>query len=135
MDYSFFQGLKVSFRDLHLINVYRLPKSHRRSRCISTAPERFLKVLMKNLDDEMDTIICGDFNFKFLTERGDSPLWKDLRRKGFQRIIKEPITINRTCIDHVYIRLKNLCTRHELYSPHYADDDGLLIMLKKKITM
>lgn len=130
MDYDFFQGLKVTFRDLQLINIYRSPNPAH-MKCF----RQFVQILTEHLDDGIDTIICGDFNFNFLTERSNNPLCMALGKRGFQQIVKEPTTIAGTCIDHVYIRLRNLKSRYELYSPYYADHDGILLMLKKRITM
>ena len=126
MDHDIFQGLKVTFRDICLINIYRPPNPSNMETF-----RHFAQILTKHLDDGMDTIICGDFNYNFLAETGNNQLWMSLRRKGFHQIVKEPTTINGTCIDHVYVRLRNLCSRYELYSPYYADHDGVLIMLKK----
>ena len=129
MDFDFFQGLKISFPGLQLINIYRSPNPAHRPHY-----HKFIQILEQHLDDCEETVVCGDFNFNFLVEGNRNSLPKALRRNGFKQIVKEPTNINGTCIDHIYTRLSDMCIRYELYSPYYADHDALLIMVKKKIT-
>ena len=130
MDFDFFQGLKICFPGLQLINIYRSPNPAHRP-----LYQNFIQILEQQLRkcDCEETVVCGDFNFNFLTEGNRNSLTKALRRKGFKQIVNEPTNINGTCIDHIYTRLSDMCIRYKLYSPYYADHDALLMMLKKKI--
>ena len=84
------------------------------------------------IDNEEDTIICGDFNFDY---------WKSeknmirvmLESKGFTQVVKEATTIHGNCIDHLYVRISNLNCRYHLYYPYYTDHEAICFMLKKNL--
>ena len=81
------------------------------------------------IDNEEDTIICGDFNFDY---------WKSekniirvmLESKGFTQVVKEATTIHGNCIDHLYVRISNLNCRYHLHYPYYTDHDAIIAMFQ-----
>ena len=128
MEHDFFQGLKISFPGLQLINIYRSPNPD-----YNHSYETFVEILKTHIDAEGETIVCGDFNFDYLSEGPKNPLTKALRKKGLVQIVTKPTHWHGSCIDHMYTRLNDTCLKYELYSPYYTDHDALLILLKRKI--
>ena len=92
----------------------------------------FVKTLRGWIHDEIDTVICGDFNFDFWRDE-KNPMSITLKSAGFNQLVKESTTIHGACLDHLYVRLKNLCARYQLHYPYYSDHEAVCFMLKKKL--
>ena len=94
--------------------------------------EDFCHALESLIDDEEDTIVCGDLNFAFPKERKNM-ITVMLESKGFDQVVKEATTIHGKCIDHVYVRCAKLNVRYNLYYPYYTDHEAICFMLKKNL--
>ena len=117
------QLTKVSSPTVDVISVYRSEKSS------LVLEENLLKIV----DLEKITIICGDFNICFKDNR-NNPLIKFLEELGFQQLNREATHIAGGHIDHVYIN-KQPDVDVSLYSPYYCakDHDALLTVVKLTI--
>ena len=126
--FEFFQGLKLHFHDLHILNIYRSPDPA----FIKDLPQ-FVQLLKRNISPEQQTMICGDFNYDYWKEPNHK-IAVMLKGMGFNQIVREPTTIKGKCIDHVYLKTK-FCYKHHLYYPYYTDHECVCTMLKKRVTM
>ena len=120
-----FQGLKLYFPDMHILNIYRPPSQ------ASASLDNFVKAVKENIDSNKQTIVCGDLNFNFLRE-GNHRVATLLKSLGFKQIVQEPTTIYGSCLDHIYLRTKFM-HKHRLYHPYYSDHECVCLMLKKPI--
>ena len=112
---------------LHLINVFICRPPNTDSGC------RFQELLHKlenAIDDDEDTIICGDFNFDYW-KQPKNKLSAMLKSRGFVQVVKEATTIHGKCIDHLYVRAGKLRIRYQLHYPHYSDHQAVCFMVKK----
>ena len=94
--------------------------------------EDYCHELESLIDDNEDTIVCGDFNFDFWKERKNI-IAVMLKSKGFVQVVKEATTIHGKCIDHVYVKCAKLNIRHHIHYPYYTDHEAICIMLKKNL--
>ena len=117
------QGLKLYFKDIHILNVYRPPNS------TSIQLEQCMQIIQANVDPNQQTMICGDLNFNFLVEPRHR-LRVMLNKLGFQQIVKQPTTIYGSCLDQIYIR-SNFMFKYQLHYPYYSDHECVCVMLKK----
>ena len=118
------QGLKLYFKDVHILNVYRSPQS----KAVKHLDD-FIEKMRKHIDPQHPTLICGDFNFNYLRE----PRHKIrvlLNELGFEQIVRKPTTIHGSCLDQVYIRSK-FKYKYQLHYPYYSDHECVCVMLKK----
>ena len=90
---DFFQCMKLSFKTLDLITVYRANNQP------SASFKEFVCIMEKGIDSKRPTILCGDYNFD---QKRDNGFTQMLKTKKFQQIVKEPTTYRGYCIDHVY---------------------------------
>ena len=126
--FDFFQGLKLHFEDLHILNIYRSPDPA----FIKDLP-KFVEILKRNISPQQQTMVCGDFNYDYWKEPNHK-IAVMLKGMGFNQIVREPTTIKGNCIDHVYLKTK-FCYKYRLYYPYYTDHECVCTMLKKRITM
>ena len=121
-----YQGLKLYFQDLHVINIYRPPKP-------TSVPnlDQFLRDVKDSITPTEQTVICGDFNFNILKEPKHR-IAVMLNELGFKQIVREPTTIYGSCLDHIYLRSKFL-HKYALYHPYYSDHECVCLMMKKPV--
>ena len=81
----------------------------------------------------MTSIVCGDFNFCYLANRGNK-VTQYLEESGFQQLINEATHIKGRHIDQFYIKDKQNTFKESpvfRYSPYYSDHDALCVTLTK----
>ena len=112
-----FQLTKISSKTLDIISMYRSADSK-----LDTIEENLLNLI----DVEKTTIICGDFNICFKSERNNR-LIKTIEDQGFQQLNKEATHFAAGHIDHIYVN-GQAHADVSLYSPYYCakDHDALL---------
>ena len=78
------------------------------------------------------TIICGDLNLCFLTNK-ENNITSVLQRLGFEQLVREASHLQGGHLDHVYSNLDQYLFKVEvqMYSPYYTchDHDGFLITI------
>ena len=118
-----FQLTKLTSPSVDVISVYRSKKSS----------QAIAKHLLKLIDLEKITVICGDFNICFKDDR-QNWLIKFLEELGFQQLNREATHIAGGHIDHVYVN-KQADVDVSLYSPYYCakDHDALLMVVKLEL--
>ena len=118
-----FQLTKLTSPSVDVISVYRSKKSS----------QGIAKHLLKLIDLEKITVICGDFNICFKDDR-QNWLIKFLEELGFQQLNREATHIAGGHIDHVYVN-KQADVDVSLYSPYYCakDHDALLMVVKLEL--
>ena len=88
--------------------------------------------LQKLIDEAKMTIICGDLNICFKSDRNNI-LIKLLEENGFTQLVHKATHLKGGLIDHVYVRNRSTTTKIEvsIYSPYYCakDHDAVLIAL------
>ena len=83
--------------------------------------------IMDLITPEIDTVICGDFNICYLSNRNNR-VTKYLEQNGFTQLVKEATHIQGRLLDHFYFRQSEngqLSTTVFRYSPYYADHDAI----------
>ena len=92
------------------------------------------KDLKSIINGENATIICGDFNLCFVTER-QNMITKLLEECGFTQLVNRATHLKGGCIDHVYSNhdSKILDVDVQMYSPYYTslDHDALCITIRR----
>ena len=113
-----FQLTKISSTITDVISVYRSKDNNE---------TEVLDQLFKLIDRNKTTIICGDFNICYKSER-NNPLIKALEEQGFKQLVHQATHLGGGHIDQVYIfGLPEV--KISLYSPYYCakDHDAILI--------
>ena len=118
------QGLKLYFKDIHILNVYRSPQSKSVKHL-----EQFMQIMRHHIDPQQQTFICGDFNFNYLREP-QHKIRIMLNDLGFEQIVRQPTTMHGSCLDQVYMRSK-FKYKYKLHYPYYSDHECVCVMLKK----
>ena len=121
-----FQLTKLCSENLDVISVYR--SQHCKKNDIEVS-------LIRLINSEKRTVICGDFNICFEKEKHNG-LIKTIERHGFKQFVDDATHISGGHIDHVYSN-NNTDIEVTLYSPYYCakDHDGLLIEVQKDTNM
>ena len=117
------QITKLSSDMVELLSVYRSSNGD---------PRKLSDLIIKNITPEKTTVVCGDVNICFKSDRNNN-LIKTLEGNGFDQYVKEATHIKGGLIDHVYVKQGSngvgvdVC----LYSPYYCakDHDALLLTL------
>ena len=118
-----FQITQMKSKSLDVITVYRSQDGN-----VTSLIDKLLSIA----DFDKTTLICGDINICFKSNRSNS-LFQTLDRAGFKQYVLEATHLEGGVIDHVY--LKQGRTRFHidcsLYSPYYCakDHDALLTTL------
>ena len=76
---------------------------------------------------ERNTVICGDFNICYMSQRNNR-ITKYLEQNGFTQLMKEATHIQGRLLDHFYFRpRKNYQLKTEVfrYSAYYTDYDAI----------
>jgi exonuclease III len=124
-----FQLTKLTSQSVDVISVYRSQEGK-----INELENHLLNLM----DMEKTTLICGDFNVCFKTDRNHKII-HTLEHFGFKQLVQEETHIKGGLIDHVYFRqiVDQFCVDCTLYSPYYCalDHDALLttVILKKEL--
>ena len=96
---------------------------------------QILDKLSNLIDWNKTTLICGDFNVCYNSDRSNK-LITTLEALGFKQLVQEATHIKGGLIDHVYIRESGTIESVDcsLYSPYYCamDHDALLTTVKIK---
>ena len=85
---------------LNLVTVYKPPSQ------TVTIFSPVSNVLEIDVNTDIRTIVCGDFNVDALSPR-NNPLTIFFQKRGFVQLVPEPTHIQRSCLDHVYINGHN----------------------------
>ena len=88
-----------------------------------------MKEIEQMIQWDQTTLICGDFNICYVSDRKNK-LLSALEYLGFTQLVQEATHIKGGLIDHVYIRdVRNIANADcSLYSPYYCamDHDAIL---------
>ena len=119
------QITKLSSPDVDVFSVYR-----------SSGADNLelAKDLQSIINCQKTTIICGDFNLGFVTER-QNKITKLLEECGFTQLVNRATHLMGGCIDHVYTNhnSKIFDVDVQMYSPYYTslDHDALCITIRR----
>ena len=117
---NLYQMTKVSSEYFDVVNVYRSD---------GASSNALIRDLSRIIDQSKSTLIVGDFNICYLSQRGH-PVIKFLEEKGFCQLVKSPTHVDGRLIDHVYQFTPNQATRKmkvDQQSPYYTDHDIIWI--------
>ena len=107
---------------LEAIIIYRSEQGH-----LTQLRDHLEKLITPN----RTTIICGDFNFCYLANRGNM-VTKFLENLGFQQLVHEATHIKGRHLDQFYIKLEgNTLDMLPVfrYSPYYSDHDAICVSM------
>ena len=113
---------KYSGVKLDIIVVYRAPHGNDGS---------LRDHLMRLIDWNRSTLVCGDFNMCFIDNRG-SRTTRFLLDNGFKQLINTATHIDGGHIDHAYLKTEcGVPAKLDIYSPYYTakDHDALCISM------
>ena len=117
---TYFQLTKLKSKYVDVISVYRSKEG---------IINQILDQLSNLIDWDKTTLICGDFNVCYRSDR-DNKLITTLEAHGFKQLVQEATHIKGGLIDHAYIRESGTSVSVDcsLYSPYYCamDHDALL---------
>ena len=119
------QITKIEASELQVIVVYRSEQG-------STL--KLIEHLDTMIEEKIATIICGDFNICFKTNRNNR-VTKFIETKGFQQLMQAPTHIKGRNIDHFYFRSGGQIQEDAhiyRYSPYYTDHDAICATIKWK---
>ena len=115
VSYKNFQLTMIQSEDFNLINVYRS------SDAITSS---FLAQLTSLLEPPKHSLIVGDFNLCYLSERSH-PIFKFLEARDFYQMVENPTHIGGRMIDLVFSNNSNLkCNVYQ--KAHYFTDHDIL---------
>ena len=128
---SYYQMTKVSSQVIDVINIYRSSNNEDSS--------SFLEDLLYLFNKEKETIILGDLNICYITERSHEIL-KAIERHGFQQKVRVPTHTDGHQMDHVlhYLPPGEHITSIQTvtqFGQYFTDHDLLLVNLCKVKTM
>lgn len=101
----------------NLVTVYKPPLQ-----TLTNFLTSFKDALETDVNTDILTIVCGDFNVDALTSRQDQ-LTRFFHNRGFVQIVPEPTHIQGSCLDHVYINRHDKVEVRVIpvtFSPHSA---------------
>ena len=109
---------KLRSANLEVIAVYRSERGN---------PSVLLNHIIDMISPGVNTVICGDFNICYLSQRNNK-ITKYLEQNGFTQLMKESTHIKGRLLDHFYFRASEN-DRPETsvfrYSPYYSDHDAI----------
>ena len=115
-----FQLTKMESPEFDVISVYRSQDGN---------SNHLVENILKIIDLEKSTVICGDINICYKADRNNEFI-KNLEELGFHQHVRDATHLKGGLIDHVYVRqCKNpVSIDCSLYSPYYCamDHDALL---------
>ena len=112
-----FQLTLIESSELNLINVYRSSNAETSS---------FLSHLGSLLDTSKQTVILGDFNLCYLSQR-NHPIFKFLESIDFHQMVENPTHIEGRLIDLVFLNDGNLKVDIRQIAQYFTDHDLLEI--------
>ena len=113
---------KLESKDLEIIIVYRSEQGN-------TA--ELLQYIKDNIKEDTTTVIAGDFNICFNTQRYNR-ISKFLEKNGFIQLVTEATHIKGRHIDHFYFKQGRKIGNDPSilrYSPYYSDHDAICVTL------
>ena len=123
---SNFQIIKCLSEELEVIAVYRSEKGS-----LSELTEHLSKLITPNVT----TIICGDFNLCYLSQRNNK-VTKFLENNDFKQLVKVATHIKGRHIDHFYLKTYGQHIEKPTimtYSPYYSDHDAICSTFPKTL--
>ena len=119
---SAYQITKIKSPFLDVISVYRSKEA---------SSNHVAEMLLKMIENGRNTLITGDFNICFKSNRSNK-LIKTLEEKGLKQFVNEATHIKGGTIDHIYSNVDESQVEVSLYSPYYCarDHDALLSIVK-----
>ena len=124
---KYFQLTKLTSKFLDVISVYRSQEG---------SVNQVLNVVMSLIDWDKTTLLCGDFNICYISDRNNK-LVSSLEDLEFKQLVQEATHIKGGLIDHVYIRERTEIesVNCSLYSPYYSalDHDALLTSISLSV--
>ena len=115
---------KFTSSDIEVITVYRSEQGN------MTKLQQFLESM---ITPNLNTIVCGDFNFCYLSNRGNK-VTQFLENSGFQQLVNEATHIKGRHLDQFYIKLEDTSFETDSvfrYSPYYTDHDAICVTISK----
>ena len=118
------QIVKFTSTELDTINVYRSRNGH---------SVELLNHMLQMLTKDKPTLITGDFNMCYLTQKNNR-MSKGLENHSFSQLVKEATHIRGGLIDHAYWRDTDRVWNDpeiQRYSPYYSNHDALCATMMK----
>ena len=115
-----YQISKVTSDYLDVVNVYRSD---------GASSNAIVKDLLSMIDQSKSTLIVGDLNICYLSQRSH-PVISFLESNGFCQLVKSPTHVDGRLIDHVYHYTPEHANKEmnvEQQSPYYTDHDIIWI--------
>ena len=119
------QLTKIESSDLQVIILYRSEQG---------SALKLIEHLETMIEERIATVICGDFNICYKTNRNNR-VTKLIETKGFKQLMQAPTHIKGRNIDHFYFRSGGLINEDPhiyRYSPYYTDHDATCATIKQK---
>ena len=104
----------LEYSDLEVIKVYR-------------SEQGSSSELLDHLKNGMPTVICGDFNICYSSNRNNK-ITKRLEDNEFIQLMKEATHLKGRHLDHFYFHPGKIISKeHSIYrySPYYSDHDAI----------
>ena len=117
------QLTKLESQELEVIIVYRSEQGN---------TSELLCHLQNMIRQDVATVICGDFNICYQTNKNNR-ITKYLEKNGFTQSVGEPTHIKGRQIDHFYFKPGKNITENPIiyrYSPYYSDHDAICATFK-----
>ena len=118
------QMSKISTKNVDIINIYRSQSAD--NPCLSEELKKLINV-------QRQTIVCGDLNLCFVTQRKNE-VTAMLENLGFRQLVKTATHLMGGHIDHVYSNHDQTKFQVDImiYSPYYTckDHDALCITIR-----
>ena len=86
-----------------------------------------LEHLQRLIENGVNTVITGDFNICYMSQRNNK-VSKYLLNAGFTQLVNEPTHMKGRHLDHFYFRQGNRPVKSPSiyrYSPYYSDHDAI----------
>ena len=109
---------KLKSANLEVITVYRSEQGN---------SSEMLEILKNLVNPGVATVVCGDFNICYLSNRNNK-ITKYLEQNGFSQLMREPTHIKGRILDHFYFKPGNNISESPSiyrYSPYYSDHDAI----------
>ena len=109
---------------MDIISVYRSEQGN---------PTDLLNHIINMINAERATVILGDFNICYYTNRNNK-ISKYLHNNGFQQLVDEPTHVKGRHIDHLYFKPGKSCSEKPSlyrYTPYYSDHDAICATFRR----
>ena len=118
------QITKLESIEMDIISVYRSEQGN---------PTELLNHIINMINAERATVILGDFNICYYTNRNNK-ISKYLHNTGFQQLVDEPTHVKGRHIDHLYFKPGKSCSEKPSlyrYTPYYSDHDAICATFRR----